>query len=119
MHQFEDKIVDRLRELSDLDYQRRVWAHGSTDEMSSYDEAICGLFDDTGLARSLDGPLAQCVFRVDIDFQLRKLAKLTSEFSDVESMMSPIEAIDHPQMQEIRAKAAMILSELLKLRRDK
>lgn len=39
-------IIETLKELSDSEFQQRVWIKGKGPEVSSFDEAINRLFDD-------------------------------------------------------------------------
>ena len=50
------RIIWGLEELSDQSEQERLWAGIGNDrnEMSSLDEAVCRMFDDTGLSRLLE-----------------------------------------------------------------
>lgn len=48
-----EELVGHLRELSDIDYQRRVWVNGISEGSIQHDEfdyAVHFLFDDTHLA---------------------------------------------------------------------
>jgi hypothetical protein len=53
-----EELVGHLRELSDIDYQRRVWVGGISEGSIQHDEfdyAVHFLFDDTHLA---DDPIS-------------------------------------------------------------
>ena len=41
-----NNILSAIKELSDVQYQTKVWLEGKGTEVSSFDEAICRLFDD-------------------------------------------------------------------------
>lgn len=71
MRIYEDKVLESLRDLSDLEYQARVWTGNSLPEMSSFVECIETLFDDSGLGAALDGDGA---FGEPVDGQLRALS---------------------------------------------
>ena len=77
-----DEIVESaLRELSDAEYQQRVWVAGSPDEMSSMDEAVAALFDDSGLGVALE--VNEITFTREADAELRELrAMLRSSLAD-------------------------------------
>lgn len=47
-------ILSMVQELSDKHYQEEVWLKGIGNEISSFTEAICGLFDDYDLDGFLD-----------------------------------------------------------------
>lgn len=36
-------IIECLKELSDIDYQQRVWIVGSTDEVSGFNDVVAAL----------------------------------------------------------------------------
>jgi hypothetical protein len=44
-------VYDKILELSGLDLQRKLWLNENNDIglISSYDEAMCSLFDDNNL----------------------------------------------------------------------
>ena len=49
------ELIERaLRELSDAEFQRRVWLGGGVSEMSSMSEAAEALFSDSGLGQALE-----------------------------------------------------------------
>jgi hypothetical protein len=43
-----------LEELSEIEIQKRIWLGDSNDEQSSFEEAVCRLFDDAGLGKALE-----------------------------------------------------------------
>lgn len=94
-----------LAELSDLQYQSRVWAgRGADHEMSSFVECVEQLYDDSGLELALDG--GQPVFGSPIDDELRELGDLVAK---IDSGQSPDELISQPRMRLARDRAAAIL----------
>src|SRR5262245_58078894 len=106
-----NRVVECLKELADEDFQRRVWLASSGPEMSSFDEAICQLFDDTRLSRLLEEhPLP--VITTRIDESLRDLERLVTIASQLFQSMSPDTVIDHPKMHEIRGIAARALLQM-------
>jgi hypothetical protein len=107
-----DKVVEYLHELADEGYQRRVWLASSGPEVSSFVEAVCGLFDDTGLAVDLDDARRPGVFSVEIDESLRQLRQLIAHTDISLDVMPTAAVIEHPGMREIRCMAAMILAQM-------
>lgn len=94
-----------LRELADVEFQRRVWTgRGVPDEMSSFEEAVATLFDDSGLAIDLDGK--RPVFGQDVDLELGALRDLLQH---IDPIRDPGEIIDDPQMNSVRQRAAAVL----------
>jgi hypothetical protein len=102
------KVWSSLRELSDVDYQRRVWILAAGPEMSSFSEAVCELFDDSGLGRALEGQ--SLVFGAEADHTLRTLDKAIAGMPA--SDLSAPSMIDHPQMVRIRELAKRALDQI-------
>lgn len=100
------EVVDSLVELSDKDVQERLWLYGGTKEMSSFEEAICGIFDDGGVTKALDrgelDPLISILF-----------VRLNALIDKIPTNISPQEQIDHPAMLDIR-KVSLELLHLLR-----
>ena len=99
------KVTDCLRELADADFQKRVWLASSGSEVSSFTEAICGLFDDSGLDVAFDK--GHTVFTREIDALLRELGNAVRA---VDEFRPPAELIADPQMDRVRGLAAKALS---------
>lgn len=94
-----------LRELADVDFQRRVWTgRGQPGEMSSFDEAIETLFDDSGLEPDLG--LGRDVLGPIVDTKLRALGAVLER---IDSSQEPTAIIDAPLMDDVRRQAAEIL----------
>jgi hypothetical protein len=103
-----DAVRSALAELSDLDYQSRVWTgRDPRDEMSSFVECVSRLYDDSGLEHALDD--GQDVFGAAIDHGLRTLGGLVAK---VDSSQAPDAMIVDPLMQRIRVEAAAVLQAL-------
>jgi hypothetical protein len=107
---FRVKVIESLHELSDEAFQRRVWLASSGPEISSFDEAISGLFDDTGLDSILDAPERPPVFSTEVYDGLRQLRNLVDKASQAFHALPPSMRIDDPRMRDIRASAATILA---------
>jgi hypothetical protein len=99
------KITDCLRELADKDFQRKVWLASSGPKISSLEEAVCGLYDDSGLQGEMDR--AHTVFSETID---GKLAVLGNKLLAIDSYRHPSEIIEDPKMDEVRMLAAELLN---------
>jgi hypothetical protein len=100
-----DTVRAGLRELADVDFQRRVWtARGSSDEMSSFEEAVSTLFDASGL--ELDLEQGRTVFDSEVDTELRALRDLLQR---IDPFRDPDDIIDDPLMADARRRAAAIL----------
>lgn len=103
-----EAVLSALRELADLEYQRRVWTgrdrHG---EMSSFEECVATLLDDSGLSVELDarGPVFDA--RIDAELQSLRLA-----LARIDTHRSPDALVADPEMSRVRVQAAGILREL-------
>jgi len=100
------QVIDGLRELADFDFQKRVWLSGAGPEMSSFVEAVCGLFDDSGLGLALDK--GQSVYDPEIDSLLRWIQAMISKIERVNNLSD----LSSPQMDMMRNLAAKALSAL-------
>lgn len=103
-----ESVLSALRELADLEYQRRVWTgrdrHG---EVSSFEECVASLFDDSGLSCALDahGP----VFGARIDAELQSLRRALAR---IDAHRRADAVVADPEMVHVRHQAAAVLREL-------
>lgn len=102
-------VTECLRELADRSYQERVWATFAAPEQSSFEEAVCGLYDDSGLGNELDK--SHAVFSAVADAKLRVLG---DKLSAIDSNRAPLEIIKDPKMEEVRVLARELLDLLAK-----
>jgi hypothetical protein len=98
------KVIEGLRELSDIGSQRKWWL-APEGEVSSFTEAISKLFDDSGLGDVLDR--GKPAFTPSVDMLLRRLS---DEVGGIDQFGVREELIADPKMQSIRELAARILS---------
>ena len=98
------RIRECLKELSDISYQERVWLASSGTEISSFEEATCQLFGDSGLDFSLDRN--QEVFGKEIDGLLKNFGDMLKKIPD---NRPPSELIKDERMVPVRKMAADIL----------
>ncbi|SHO57817.1 SCO4402 family protein [Vibrio quintilis] len=73
-------IIECLKELSDIDYQQRVWIVGSTDEVSGFNDVVAALFDDSLLEDAL--LKNKVTFTMEADNKLRLLGELIAFLPD-------------------------------------
>jgi hypothetical protein len=106
-----DRVIELLNELADEGFQRKVWLAPDGPKISSFDEAICGLFDDTGLGDLLEKQ-SPPVFTSEIDTILRELDQLSTQASHLFRTMPPASIVDHPKMCEVRCMAAKVLAQM-------
>lgn len=95
-----------LEELASIEEQKRLWLGASTGEMSSFEEACCGVFDDSGVTRALDKGFLLQNYGSEIVGQFESL---NASIQKVPSNLKPSDLIDLPLMDEIRSKAKLIL----------
>jgi hypothetical protein len=103
-------VVDALRELSDESLQRRRWLSSGEGEVSSFTEAVCQLFDDSGLGDELDK--GREVFGHSIDDSLRQFDMMLSRLHDLERTISRESFIEHPEMAAVRSRASGLVRQL-------
>jgi hypothetical protein len=97
-----------LRELADASFQRRVWTgRGDVNEMSSFEEAVSTLLEDSGLKAELDR--GDPVFGAELDGELSELRGVLLR---IDPQRAPDEIIDDPLMADARQLAAEILTKL-------
>ena len=101
-------ILEALRELSDANYQAALWTGESEGEQSSFTEAVCVLFDDSGLARALDSGSLEMTYSDALCLRARQLRKLVALVDDTGT---PEQTLNHPKMIDLR-KTAQELNEL-------
>lgn len=88
-------VVWALEELSSREEQERLWlSDGSSGEVSSFTEAICGVFDDGGISRALDSN----ELSDELAIRFRELSRLVDK---IPQNARPQDQIDHPAMIEI------------------
>jgi len=47
-------LLECLRELADIDFQKEVWLNKDKEQASSFVELVCQTFDDTGLSDAIE-----------------------------------------------------------------
>ncbi|MEI6890693.1 MAG: hypothetical protein V5783_00850 [Pontiella sp.] len=95
-------VLDGLTELSDREIQIKLWLHGDKDGMSSFTEAICGVFDDGRVTRSMEeGTISEPL--------LGLFKKLDALIDRIPEHVVPGIIIDHSSMPELRAVASNLL----------
>ncbi len=99
-------ILNCLNELCDIAYQQRVWLASTGPEISSFTEAVCQLFDDSGLGVELEKN--NIIFSESIDTKLRMMQVKLAEINDKQA---PLDIINETKMKRIR----LLSGELLKL----
>lgn len=94
----EAMVIEGLRDLADYELQRRTWL-ALSDEVSSFTEMRCYLFDDSGLSRALDKGI---VFDEYTDKVIRELHHALSR---VNRKLPVEELLEDKAMYEVRRLA--------------
>lgn len=101
-------VIESLRQLSDLDYQQRLWTGAIHGKIGDFVECYNQLFGDSALDVALEAT-AGSVYRDDID---RDLVLLNSLLDDLDIERSYREILDDPAMKTIAELAESILARL-------
>lgn len=96
-------VRQNLRALADEAFQERVWLASSGPEISSFTEAVCQLFDDSGLDLALEEGRA---FGNPIDELLQQLGSMLDQIPD---QRPPVEIINDLKMVDVRKLSSQIL----------
>ena len=102
--------IEALVELSDETLQRQRWLSTGEGEVSSFTEAVCGLYDDSGLGRKLER--GQSFFGREVDASLRRFSETLRDVERLRGQLGPEAFIEHPDMGAVRAFALAILSQI-------
>ena len=97
-------IVERLLELSDEQRQRKLWLWSGGGEVSSFVEAVCGLFDDSALGGALDSGGTEFGSLVD-----SKFLELACLLDRIDYRLSDADIMRDPQMRDVRKVAKDLL----------
>ena len=99
-------LLECLRELSSRELQEASWLGGDPENTFSFTEAICGVFDDSGLMRELESGRLQAVVSEEL---LQKLAQLYDAIDLIPEESSPATILEHPGMESVRTLAGELL----------
>jgi hypothetical protein len=105
-----DIVMSALRELSDVEYQRRVWLGGSNTEISSMNEATAALYNDSGLDEALEKN--QVTFSAEIDAELRQLRTSLQSNLAGQVMRGTGLVIASPEWKVVASAASRILTQM-------
>ena len=105
------KLIWGLEELADQELQKKLWAGKSDGEVSSFTEAICVTFDDSGLGNMIDSNKNSEITPEEFIIKAKRLDAIQKRIPD---SLTPDDVIKHPLMNEVRALAADLLSILRK-----
>lgn len=95
-----------LQQLSDTEYQERVWVRGEGPEVSSYTEVVCQLFDDTALGDLLSSRLDEPVLSEELDSILLALSKI---FDEIDYKLDIQDILMHPEWNKVKRLSSKAL----------
>lgn len=95
-----------LEEMASLEEQRQLWLARRKGEMSTFEEACCGIFDDSGLSRAMDKGLVEDYYGNEVAQKVEILNHLIDKVPD---NLNPNDLIEHPIMCQIRQAAKEVL----------
>jgi hypothetical protein len=101
-------ILECLNELSDRELQESLWMGRIPDQQSSFEEAVEGLYTDSGLADELSKGTTG--FSTEVETKLHELQR---QLAKVQAKGEPTKVTNDPAMPSVRYLAAVIF-ELLK-----
>lgn len=109
-----DRVVWALEEFSDPQMQLRVWANieNANGEMSSFVEASCSLFDDSGLGVALDRDQTGLTDNILEDIRVLDGALRSAEKCSDQPIMDFIETSEMARVRELAAKLLTKLHEV-------
>lgn len=98
------KILGALTELSSRSEQERLWLSDGDNgkEVGSPTEAMCELFDDSGLSKTIEDGGLRRSYSTELN---RKVAQIKLLLSNLPMDIHPREVISHPVMEKIRETA--------------
>ena len=99
-----------LEELSNKEEQLRLWCGvaNESNEISSLSEASCSVFN-YDVERILSNKQASFSLPIENVSLLRELSK---KLKAIPSGLSPLEQVEHPEMEEVRRLASDLLAQL-------
>ena len=101
------RIRETLVELADITYQKRVWLGHSTNEVSSFVEAVCHLYDDYDLRGFLSTQLEDRKNKSEI---LQAFGELRKAVDAVNESWREAEIVESPEMEVVRKLASQALA---------
>lgn len=109
--QWIDSIDGLLDELSDTEFQHRVWVHGEGPEVSSYSELMCGFFDDFSFDSFVEDSWEELHLSESLRSELRHIKSLLTDYNKEDSMDDE-QIVNDPKWLEIVEEAKNALRHL-------
>ena len=104
-----DRIEEFLEEISDVEFQERVWVRGEGPEVSSYSDLMCGLFDDFSFDAFLDESWGQFDLSETLHEELLRIRSQLNQF-DPGNPMNSEKIVNDPMWGQIRRDCLIILN---------
>ena len=99
-------LMENLKELASKDLQEQLWLHGNKNRMSTFTEAIYGIFDDVRLTRALETGYIENNYSSKLFLTAKKLDQLIDLIPE---NLSPEKIIKHPKMYIVRFLSGKLL----------
>jgi hypothetical protein len=100
------KVLEVLQEFSSREFQERIWLHGLGPEVSSYEEAMCRLFDDLGFSRLIDVEWRQSGLSESQMLTLKEFRENLLKFDkDIPEIPAPTDILNRPSWEDVREYA--------------
>ena len=106
-----DLMESCLKELSDIEFQQRVWLKGDGAEISSFAEVVCQLFDDTGIGDELSEKQTGYILSEELDSVLEEISKL---LDSIDHRMDALKILNHPKWPKVCECSTIALKLLYK-----
>ena len=103
------KVLGVVADIGDREFQERVWIRGEGPEVSSFDEIMCTLFDDSQLDALIDECRSLGLHKEGID-GLAGLRDALNAYPDREDRSSDAEIVRDPKWIEITERANEVLA---------
>lgn len=110
-----DLIISALEDLSNIEYQRRVWLGKSSNEISSLIEVSTMLFEDSNLEEALSRAKMKensCVFSREIDKELETFSLEISKWLEMETKQGTEKIIEDPNWRRVLDKSSYLVTKL-------
>ena len=100
-------LFESLEELARREIQEKFWIHGDESQMSTMEEAVCGVFDDADLTHAIESGYLKEQFSSRLDEKARELSKLVDRLP---YDACPEDLIELPEMEKVRVVAGELLA---------
>lgn len=102
-----DMLQWGLEELASEKEQERLWLGNADGEMSSFEEAVCNIFDDSGLSKTLESKTSSEKYPAEFTSLVGNLSQAIGHVDS--NNIKPKELIDSDAMAEVRESASRVI----------